>query len=119
MEINKQIEKAYKEGNIEALQMLQMEATFLYSDYCEQFAELEQHYDKQRLIYFIELTKKKKENSLTDKMIEAEAKLSAENWFGDYRQARENKNAIKAILDLIQSLIITLRVKNKHLDNIQ
>jgi hypothetical protein len=39
--------------------------------------------------------------------------------YWNYREARENKNSIKAILDLISSLIIALRVKNKHLDNIQ
>ena len=119
MEINKRIEEAYNSWNIEALTLLQMEATFLYSDYCESFAELEQWYDKQRVTSFIELTKKKKEDNLTDKVIEAKAKLEAEELYWNYREARENKNSIKAILDLISSLIIALRVKDKHLNNIQ
>ncbi len=119
MNIKKRIEEAYNSWNIEQLTLLQMEATFLYSDYCESFAELEQWYDKQRASSFIELTKKKKDDNLTDKVIEAKSKLEAEEQFWNYRQARENKNSIKAILDLISSLIIALRVKNKNLDNIQ
>ncbi len=119
MTIKQRIEEAYNSWNIEQLTLLQMEATFLYSDYCESFAELEQWYDKQRASSFIELTKKKKDDNLTDKVIEAKSKLEAEEQFWNYRQARENKNSIKAILDLISSLIIALRVKNKNLDNIQ
>lgn len=117
--INKRIEEAYNSWNIEQLILLQMEATFLYSDYCEQFSQLEQGYEKQRAASFIKINSHKKEHNLTDKVIEAKAKLEAEELFGNYRQARENKNSIKTILDLISSLIIALRVKNKHLDNIQ
>lgn len=118
MSIKERISKAYEELNIEQLLLLQMEATFLYSDYCESFAELEQQYDKQRANSFIEMTKKKKEDNLTDKVIEAKSKLEAEELFGNFREAREWKNSIKAILDLINSFIIALRVKNKHLDSI-
>lgn len=117
--INKRIEEAYNSWNIEQLILLQMEATFLYSDYCEQFSQLEQGYEKQRAASFIKINSHKKEHSLTDKVIEAKAKLEAEDLYWNYREARENKNSIKTILDLISSLIIALRVKNKHLDNIQ
>ena len=119
MTIKQRVNEAYNSWNIEALTLLQMEATFLYSDYCESFAKLEQWYEKQRATSFIELSKKKKEENLTDRVMEVRAKLEAEENFGNYREARENKTSIKTILDLISSLIIALRVKNKHLDNIQ
>lgn len=118
MSIKERISKAYEEWNIEQLLLLQMEATFLYSDYCESFAELEQQYDKHKANSFILLTKKKKEEWFTDKVIEAKAKLEAEELFGNFRQSREWKNSIKAILDLISSLIIALRVKEKNLSKI-
>jgi len=116
MTINERIQEAYRMWNIDELVNLQMEATFLYEDYCTKFAELEQNFDTQKVKSAKQLIAQKKEKELTDKMIDVNSRLEAEEMFGNYREYREWKHSIKSKLDLLHSMIIHLRVRNKHLD---
>lgn len=118
MSINEKINEAYKNKDATALVEILREATQLYSEYSSNFAKYERWYDKSRAKNFIELAEKKSELNLTDKLLEAKAKLLAEEERWNYREYRENKSSMSKTLEAINSLIIELRTKEKHLSRI-